>query len=764
VASRVDFLIQAVDRASKTFDSIAKSGKILDRQLSDVSRTTQVLDERFKRVKDSSRGAADGLDRVDRSARKAADNLRTAANQGERVARWNQAAADSARNLSRELDKAARSADKEALAARAAADEMDHLARATLAQRAAMAGMTQGQAAAAAVAAAAGVAQVSAARKTQQALSGNQASIATLGRGWRFLGQEVTLFAGLAKPVSVWHVVLDSIVEALAVMVPALSAVTFGLAAFGAAGYDAGKQIYTFLLNIHQIRDATGQALPPLTNNLEKLHEAVKPMVFQLFGDAILIASKKSKLFNEAALQTGSVLDRMGLKITSAILHSSGGLEKFFKTGAQDAHQFGIVLENIGKVILKLVQVSEHTHIAEFLLEALVVASKLLALVARLPTPILAVAFALHGIYLWGGIAVTQVAKLLGVLAKMAGAAGGIKAVNTATAGLGASAKPVEKLKATFQDLALGVQAIPGRVASIGKAVAGALKPVGLLDRIGAQLIKIPIAGWAAGAVLAIGIFTAFALKAKDATEKWVDRLNQGILRSPIDKALVAISNAQELVSAKLKESTAAIHQQTEAVKNGNENYVAFTRNTLATSKSVGELTNEQKLLSQETQTYSGRLEGVQRVAGKTADAQGLLVAAGITTSDMLSHQKDAWALIDTAVRATLVAYADMGQTGTALTHDLEVLDRTTNDQQMAIQKLNQAWNAFISSMTDTQTSFDTFALGADSLNKAFSKVADSSVKIKHQAAGRSGPGDPEVRSCDPGCPGVRACHRSVGS
>ena len=67
----------------------------------------------------------------------------------------------------------------------------------------------------------------------------------------------------------------------LAVAVPALAAVTAGLGAFGLAAYDSGKQIATFLQNIHLIHDATGGVIPPLTNNLEKLHKVVEPKVFQ---------------------------------------------------------------------------------------------------------------------------------------------------------------------------------------------------------------------------------------------------------------------------------------------------------------------------------------------------------------------------------------------------------------------------------------------------------------------------------------------------
>ena len=728
--ARVDFLVQAIDRASKTFDSIARSGTVLDKQLNSVSRTTEKLDERFQRVKDSAKGAADGLARVDRASQKAADNMRLAANQGERLARWNQAAADAARNLARDLDRAQRAADAEAVSARAAADALEKLTRATLAQRAAVAGIGKSQTANAAATVAANTAATAAVNRTNSALHNQQASLATLGRGWRFLGQEVTLFAGLLPGVKVWHFVLDAIVESLAVLVPALSAVAFGLTAFGAAAFDAGREIAFFLLNIHEIHDATGKAIAPLTNNLEKLHDVVRPMVFQLFGDAILIAAKKSGLFNQAAIQTGQVLERFGNKITTAILHSQGGLEKFFEVGARDAHQFGIVLENIGKILFKLIQVSEQTHIAEFLLEGLVVASKLLALITKLPTWLLAVAFGLHGVYLWGGLAVTKAVQLISVLARFAAFAGGIRLVNTAVGTLPKNATAIERLRAVFVDLAKGIAAIPGRLGSAAKAMLNFVREGNRMARVLEALGKIPWGVWAGAAVAALAIFVIFAARARDETKKWIDELNKGILKASIPKALGAISSGQEQVASKLKDANAALAAQRKGLGDNAIAYGRFQGQTIANARAVQELSGETTKLSRDYDRFNTRLAGVAKLSKGVGDAQGLLVAAGVTTSDMLSTQKGAWDSIVVAVEATLVAYKDLGQTGTTLTNDLAVMTKTTDSQQQAVSKLNSAWSTFITNMTATQSTFDTVIQGTQTLSDAFNKAGGAGLKV----------------------------------
>lgn len=732
--ARVDILVQAIDRASRTFEKIAVSGKALNTQLDSLGRSTAKLDERFAALKTSSKDASDGLGRVGRASQSAADKMRLAATQADRLGKNADKAATSALALRDKLDSASRAADRQAASSRAAADAMNKVTKAAILQKLAM-GSLDSQTAKMALG------SMMSAKKAQQ-LVGNemsrttreiknqQASLATLGRGWRFLGQEVTLFAGLLPGVKVWHLALDAIVESLAVLVPALSAVAFGLTAFGAAAFDAGRQVAYFLLNIHTIHDATGKAIPPLTNNLEKLHKAVEPMVFQLFGDAILIAAKKSGLFNQMALETGRVLDRMGLKITDAIVNGGGGLEKFFKTGAEDARKFGIVLENVGKVLFKLIQISEQTHIAEFLLDALVAASKLLSLIAKLPTPLLAVVFALHGVYLWGGVAVTKLAQLVGVLGGMTNAAVGIKAAERETAKLGANATPIRKLEATFKDLAIGVAAIPNRISTVGKAVGRAVNPVGLLSRVTGALLKVPWPVWAGIAVGALVAFTIAAEHAKDATAKWVATLNEGILKAPVDKALNAISSAQGQVASKLKDATAALAEQRKGLGDNAIAMGRFQGQTIANARAVQELSGEQTKLNGDYTLFNQRLAGVQKIAGKTADAQGLLVAAGITTSDMLSHQKDAWQLIVTAVTATMQAYADLGQTGTTLTNDLDVMTKETDSQMQAVTKLNQAWNTFITNMASAQSTFDSVIQGSQTLSDAFNKVHKNGLNV----------------------------------
>ena len=77
---------------------------------------------------------------------------------------------------------------------------------------------------------------------------------------------------------------------------------------------------------------------------------------------------------------------------------------------------------------------AQTTHIAEDLLSIIDAGAKLLGLVLKLPTPVLAVAVGLHGLYVWGGLLATGLLALLSPLRAVALGMGGVSAASTASA------------------------------------------------------------------------------------------------------------------------------------------------------------------------------------------------------------------------------------------------------------------------------------------------------------------------------------------
>ena len=289
--------------------------------------------------------------------------------------------------------------------------------------------------------------------------------------GLGLLTARVALFGGLSA-ISGFHIALDAIIEGLAVIVPALATAAAGLAAFALAGSDAFRQVYQRLQNIHVVSDAFGVTIGPMTGKLEKLHQVVRPQVWQLYGDAIAIAHSKTGLFGKLATETGGLIDRLAGRLTVLATTAGPGLTKFLDVGKKDLQQFGRIFTNLGDAFGKLIQITEKTHIAEFLLKIVNAGAKLIDIFTKMPIPLLAAIVAIHGIYLWSGLAATGIIALLRPLTRLAAAAAGTKATATAMEelALAGGGSKFARLGATFKDLGTNLKALPGRVGTLASA------------------------------------------------------------------------------------------------------------------------------------------------------------------------------------------------------------------------------------------------------------------------------------------------------
>jgi len=561
------------------------------------------------------------------------------------------------------------------------------------------------------------------------------ASTTRLWGVWGALGARVALFGGLAT-VSGWHIAIDSVIEALAVLVPAITVVAAGLGAFGIAGVDAAKQVMQQFQALHTVSDATGKTIAPMTGNLEKLHNAVRPQVFQLLGDAIQIAGNKTGIFNKLALGTGSVIDKIAAHITVLATSAGSGLNTFLAAGEKDAKLLGQFLMNIGNAIFNLIKVSQQTHIADFLLQGLVAASKLLDLITKLPTPLLAIVVGLHGLYLWGGLAATGLLRLIAPLVRITSAAGGIHATESAVKGLADSATPLERLKAAFSDISTGAQNIPGRIKGIGTAGAEAGTKVGLLERAGTLLSAVPIAGWAAAGVIAFAALTLalgtvrsaavqFASTLVDAVNRASNAQVMGVLNKGLADLNARLSQAK-VGAAGMSDATAtmsrALERQNQATNSAASNIVAYQQAQV-------KLTGTQKTV-RDNLSYLEKTYGVSMPQAVT-----LATMAGVKLSQNITGQSMAAKAARAQVAGLVQGYGAMAAKGGQLGNDMEVLKNTATDQYKAIQQLNTGWDTFTTNMTATQNNFDTVALGMKNLSStattASNSLGHSSLSIK---------------------------------
>lgn len=567
---------------------------------------------------------------------------------------------------------------------------------------------------------------------------------------WRLLASEVALFGGAAK-VAVWHIALDGIVEVLAVLVPAVVTLAADLTAFGVAGADAAIDVYNQFKALNTVATATGKIIPPMTGGLEKMQAAARPQVFQLLGDAISVMNDKSGLFAKIAFDTGGVIDRLAAKFVVFSKQGGQGLATFLRTGTSDLAAFSHILLNIGDAISHLVIVSEKTHIAEFLLQGLSVASDLFDLITKIPTPLLAVAFGLHAVYLWGGLATTILLKLATPFANLASAAGGISKTGRAVGQLTAESGPMERLGAIAGDLGNGLANIPGRIGDIGRGSAEAGVKVGALTRAGNLLTSVPITVWAGLAVGAMAYLGYRVINVNDSTKQLITTLqNQVLAQTSVTSGTKVLAAAQTDLVTRLSEVKGTVQGNTvqwDSLTNhiaSQENVVAVTiRAWQNLARAFGlvhtptqELQNAITKLNDQQQLSQYRLGALSKTYGGQATAMGLVSAAGITEKQWLDKSAEAWLIIKQQVSATKTAYVAMGQTGTTLGNDMEVLTQQADEQYKAIQTLNKGWDTFFTNVTGTQTSFDTFALGIQTLSHNFKSATAAAGETTHSFEG----------------------------
>lgn len=547
--------------------------------------------------------------------------------------------------------------------------------------------------------------------------------------GWFGLNSQLRIFGGLLGTVSAWHVVLDFLIEGIAVFVPAIATMIAGMTAFGIAGSDAGVAVYNRIMAIHTASDALNATIPPMTGNLEKLHDQVRPQVWELYGDAIDVVHNKTGLFSQLAIATGNVVDRLAARLTVDLESGSKGLETFFGVGAANLAKLGTFFSNIGQALLAFIKVTQETHVDQIFLSVFVALSQLLVLVTKLPTPLLAAVVGLHAFWLWGGLLATVVMQMLNPLRSLALALGAVNAaeVEGGLASLTENASAFEKLKAGLNDIGTGLGAIPARFGLFSKsaeeataaaegtavatedvgAAAGATAAEGgglvaMLGRLAPALAS-PVGIAGALAVALTGVYVYLGMM-PDATQKWINSLNQALAKASV--FTVVSQTVGDLAAA----TTELAKAQSSGV--GNVTELAGAQRGLST-----DLGNELTHVGQVSKAYGTDFVG----------ALALLNTAGVKTSDLFSAQGTVWAADLQQVKGLVAGYAAMGQGLSALQQDVSVQLVNTSDQVTAMGKLNTAWDTWTATVAGAPSAFISLAQGIAQFNTD-AKAAGSSM------------------------------------
>jgi peptidoglycan hydrolase-like protein with peptidoglycan-binding domain len=238
--------------------------------------------------------------------------------------------------------------------------------------------------------------------------------------GWMgLLTKEFTLFGGafggaaIFGSIALWHIALDTLIETLAILVPALSTAAFGITAFAVAAAATGQQIYTQFKAITTVSSALNTTIPPLTGNLQNLTNAVRPQVFSLLGAALYQLNHQGGLVQEWALRTGSAFQDFAAKVDVFLNKGGNGLNTFLNQGAADLTQLAKLFAGFGAIFARFITATATTQVAEKLLSALVfVVDGLASALNRIPIGAIIAAVAIHSIAVYGGLLTTTLQKV----------------------------------------------------------------------------------------------------------------------------------------------------------------------------------------------------------------------------------------------------------------------------------------------------------------------------------------------------------------
>jgi hypothetical protein len=620
------------------------------------------------------------------------------------------------------------------------------------------------------------------AAKAAAALNADTDAFTSMGWRLNLLRKQITLWSGLfgttefIGQVALWHVALDSIIEVLALWIPALATAGAGLIGFAAAGAQSAIQVGQRWLDLKDIGTALGTTISPLTDGFSKLQAAVRPQVYELFGDYLTAASGKAGPFNTLILQTGNYIDRLGARIVVAMQSGGSGLSDFFQAGEKDLALIGKGFDSLGTILLKFLQATAITHIAE---DLAAVGDAILGVVADIvklvPTPVLAVVLALHGIILWGGLATDAIGKVVIGVASLTGKLQSLNGVSMAVAqALGATDAQLVKIgthsaeveavtealggKATEQEVSQLAVAI-GKEAESVEAYVGAYASSGArlaefsegLDTAGTKAVALGIAAGAtdeqlAGMAAKLGgtAEAAEGLEAGAGDAAVAVGGGGGLLGmlgklSPVlgnvwvdlglaSAALIGFGVYLGLRADQTKQFTDALGAAvTKAslftVVGTTVTNLAAATTALGRAQSTGagnatELAASQSDLSGKLGEELTHVGDVSHAYGTTfVGALSLLNAAGVTTSQLFSSQNGVWATAEQQVKGLVAGYEAMGQRLGPIGSDLNVLTLSTSAQATSMNTLNSAYDSWTKTVGGAPSAFISMAQGFATFN-----------------------------------------------
>jgi hypothetical protein len=547
---------------------------------------------------------------------------------------------------------------------------------------------------------------------------------------------------GIFGAISGLHLLVDAAAEVVAVVVPALIAVgAFALAAAPTVG-----DIVTHMKNLNTVTTATGQALYPMTGAFQKMADAVRPQVYQLFGEALNVATQKAGEFTRLAAQTGTVIDHLGTRLAQAL--SSGGFEVFMAHAVSDVAKLGDIVGNVGGILGNLLKTVPGyaqymlnfadgvTRVGEAFTGSGIVQGAIHA------------GLAFHGAWIYTGLLATGITRLLTGFGRFPGI------LSLASGALGKGAAMFEKV------------AGEGNIAT---------RALGTMSSKLSMMQDLPW-GWITLVGAAVGVLAYKFITAKDAADQFISSFNTRLASAPLVQASADLASGINQMSGSMVSAHARVTSLSGAMQayghalapiapglnDVNKGLTGWITRVPGLNEALGVLTGhlhgfvqatsssglaaatavhdysayqrEVGLLTQQSVTFHSRLGELSAAFGGVSQAMGILTAAGITSGQMMDRSGKAWAQIITQVNGTIAAYRAMGQAGGVLGADMNAMDIASSDQVSAMAKLNQAWDTTIGIVSGGQRAFIGFEQNIHSVGQAAKTAGASMTGLNSQS------------------------------
>jgi hypothetical protein len=574
------------------------------------------------------------------------------------------------------------------------------------------------------------------------------------------------------------HWILTGTMEALAILVPATIALGAGFAV-GAQGaqllYSRLQATWTAAESMGGAFNVTAGSILGMGRSLQTAQNEANPGIYELLGAYVNIAKSSFQGLAGVGLQVVHMFDEFAARVTVDMKGAMGGeVQGLLANMISDLRELGQIFANLGHALVNFANAMP--GLIELLLGLANWVSRVALAFTSMPAGILTAAIALEEFYRWGGLAMSLLARFLGMGAIM-------------NKMLPDNAGFILKFGAAL--LTLG-QAVSGILVWIGALIGLVARAIPFLGALGEAFIAAGVAvknffrdltpgqaaGWAG--LFALGAIAEVALsRVKNAIQNMISGINAAVAKATDMTIMTVLTQGLEKVTTGLISQTAALHSYSAGAQLGGQAAAGLVDGL---SKLPGPISNAVQgiynlsakggVMSSVLHSVGGALEGLvpgmhifdflgtsaeqsasnidrlhteqQKLVGEAgnvisntnriasafhisaAAALVLANAAGVNLSSSLAKGSAGLVLASQQIKNYLTGIGDMGKPIGTIENDINALGVSSMLSSSKVGQLNSAWDQFVSTGTSGMTSLVQFEgqikqMGSDALSSSVS-------------------------------------------